>query len=231
MSLEVNRVEEKYLLTCLQAKQLRNRLKNVLPGDAFNGYKPYPVRSVYFDSYYDDDYYDKLAGVQLRKKVRLRTYATGSDKAKLEIKQKDDANQCKRSLTVTRQEAEALIAGDHSFLKDREEEYARQLFYIFEKEVYRPKSLVEYRRVAFEGPANNIRITFDSDVRASEGCFDLFGEHTKALRPVQETNQVVLEVKYNHFLLSYIKDILATVDVPQESFSKYVVGRYYGLLG
>ena len=148
----------------------------------------------------------------------------------LELKQKNDSNQIKRSLTVTRQEAEALIAGDHSFLKDREEEYAEQLFYIFEKEVYRPKCLVEYKRVAFEGPANNIRITFDSEVHASEGCFDLFGDHTGEVRPVQETNQVVLEVKYNHFLLSYIKDILAGVDVPQESFSKYVAGRYYGLL-
>ncbi len=36
---------------------------------------------------------------------------------------------------------------------------------------------------------------------------------------------VVLEVKYNGFLLSYIKDILQEVDKTETSVSKYCLGR------
>ena len=37
------------------------------------------VRSLYFDSLEDSDYYDKLDGVMNRKKIRLRIYEAGSD--------------------------------------------------------------------------------------------------------------------------------------------------------
>ena len=42
------------------------------------------------------------------------------------------------------------------------------------EEVYRPKCIVKYSRLAFTVPTNDIRITLDSGVSAQEGQFNLF---------------------------------------------------------
>lgn len=111
---------------------------------------------------------------------------------------------------------------------EREEKLAQELYYIIRKEVYLPRCIVEYKRRAFSVPTNNIRITFDSEIKSTEGNFDLFSE-TLPLYPVESKNNVILEVKYNHFLLSYIKDALNMCEVTEESYSKYVKARAYGL--
>ena len=231
MSIEkdVSRVEKKYILSYRQAEQLFLKLKQVLPGDEINGYEAYMVRSLYFDSYHNDDYFDKLAGIKNRKKIRIRIYDFEDGKAKLELKQKDGENQRKRSLTISRQEAEMMSRGDYEFLLKREEKIAEDIYYIMLKETYRPKCIVEYKRRAFAIPTNNIRITLDSEIMTSEGNLDLYSKSKAMLLPVESKNTVILEVKYNHFLLIYIKDLLQVCDVPQESYSKYTTGRYYGL--
>lgn len=227
--LDVSRVEEKYVISKLEADRLFNKLKQILPGDDVNGYEAYKVRSLYFDSYYNDDYFDKLAGIKERKKIRIRIYDTSSETAKLELKQKSGENQRKQSLTITREEAKMLTKGNCEFLMDKENELAKEIYYIFKKEVYLPKCIVEYKRRAFAIPTNNIRITFDSEIASSEGNFDIFDPSLALMYPVESRNKVVLEVKYNHFLLSYIKDALKMCDATQESYSKYVTARKYGL--
>lgn len=227
---DVYRVEEKYILTKLQAEMLFSKLKNIIPGDEFNGNKPYLVRSLYFDSYYNDDYFDKLDGIQMRKKIRLRTYSADNETVKLEVKQKEGNNQRKRSLKISRENAKKMIGGDVEFLKEMDNELAESIYYIFQKEQYKPKCIVEYKRKAFQVPINNIRITFDYDICTSEGNVDLFSKDKSFLCPIERRDMVVLEVKYNNFLLSYIKDAISSaIDSPMESYSKYTKGRYYSL--
>lgn len=229
MELDVFRVEEKYVLTKLQAETLFSKLKQMLPGDEFNGYEPYRVRSLYFDSYYSDDYFDKLDGVLMRKKIRIRTYSADSDTVKLEVKQKEGVNQRKRSIKITRHQAEKMIKGDIAVLKEIDDDLAKDLYYIFLKEQYKPKTIVEYTRRAFRVTTNNIRITLDSDIDISEGNYNLFEKSDNFLVPIERRDIVVLEVKYNHFLLSYIKDVISSIDTTVESYSKYVKGRYFSL--
>lgn len=229
MELDVFRVEEKYVLTKLQAEKLFSKLKQMLPGDEFNGYEPYRVRSLYFDSYYNDDYFDKLDGVLMRKKIRIRTYSADSDTVKLEVKQKEGVNQRKRSIKITRHQAEKMIKGDVAVLKEIDDDLAKDLYYICLKEQYKPKTIVEYTRRAFRVPTNNIRITLDSDIDISEGNYNLFEKSDNFLVPIERRDIVVLEVKYNHFLLSYIKDVISSIDTTVESYSKYVKGRYFSL--
>ena len=70
--------------------------------DPHNGISGYPVRSLYFDTLDDRDFHEKAAGVELRRKLRLRSYDPAADFAMLEMKQKQGASQLKRSLRVTR---------------------------------------------------------------------------------------------------------------------------------
>ena len=45
------------------------------------------------------------------------------------------------------------------------------------------------------------------------------------MNPVMDRSQAVLEVKYNGFLLSYIKEMLRGVDQSELSVSKYGMSR------
>lgn len=227
--LDVSRVERKFVLTRAVAENLYAKLRKILPGDDFSGYQPYMVRSLYFDSYGNDDYADKMAGILERKKIRIRVYSPEDKKAKLELKQKSGDNQRKQSLTISREQAQDMIAGNYVFLLEMEGDLAKSIYYIMSKEVYRPKCIVSYTRRAFAVPTNNIRITFDSDIESSEGDFDLFSASSALTYTVDSKNMVVLEVKYNHFLLSYIKDALPMAEMTETSYSKYVISRKYGL--
>jgi len=97
----VNRVfreEKKYLISLPEALQACHRLAQVMHEDPHNGISGYPVRSLYFDTLDDRDFHEKAAGVELRRKLRLRCYDPAADFAMLEMKQKQGASQLKRSL-------------------------------------------------------------------------------------------------------------------------------------
>ena len=68
----VTRVEKKYLLDEAAVSGLYFRLQAAVPTDPMSGSAGYMVRSLYFDTLYDNDYYDKQNGLESRKKVRLR---------------------------------------------------------------------------------------------------------------------------------------------------------------
>ncbi|OON87189.1 hypothetical protein BXO88_04775 [Oribacterium sp. C9] len=222
--LSVARTERKFVIGKYQAEKIFNRLLKALPGDPFSGNDPYYVRSLYFDSYYNDDYFDKMDGIKNRKKIRIRIYNGSADVIKLELKQKSGDAQNKKSFTITKQQALNMTSGRFSFLLDTGNPDMEQIYYIMMKEVYRPKCLIEYERRAFAVPTNDIRITFDTDIRTSEGNLDLFTDRNY-FRPADTSDLVVLEVKYNHFLLSYIKDLLAMDYIDERSYSKYIAGR------
>jgi hypothetical protein len=77
---------------------------------------------------------------------------------------------------------------------------------------------------------NDIRITFDSEVESNEGYFDIFDKNL-CIYPVMPKDEVILEVKYNNFILSYIKDVIQCVDKTEMSNSKYCMARKYGMIG
>ncbi len=223
---DVLREEKKFLLDSAEALTLRNRLLPILHADEHNGADGYPVRSLYFDSLYDRDFQEKEDGVELRRKLRLRVYSPKADFALFEMKQKQGPYQRKRSLRLDRADAQALIAGDQSVLL-RGGDFGKECYAIMQSWVYRPKTIVEYDRFAFVAPENSIRITFDSAIRANEGHYDVF-DPALTLNSVLSPFAVVLEVKYNGFLLSHIKDALLPVQHSELSVSKYCMARQTG---
>lgn len=220
----VQRSERKFVIGKAQAERLFLRLRDALPGDPYAGYEPYHVRSLYFDSFWNGDYSDKLAGIRDRKKIRMRIYDENPDPIKFELKQKAGDMQQKHSFTVSRALAEELTRGEYRGLLREGIPELEQIYYVMVKEVYRPKCVVEYERRAFAVPTNDIRITFDTKIMTSEGNLDLFAPRS-FYRPADAEDLVVLEVKYNHFLLSYIKSLLASTQLDERSYSKYIAAR------
>lgn len=224
---QVLRKEKKFLLARREFYTLKGQLDRVLHGDPHNGASGYRVRSLYFDSIYDRDFNEKAEGVELRRKLRLRIYSPDSPTALLEMKQKQGELQRKRSLLLPRRDAEALAGGDPRCLlrcTGEQRQFALECYGLMTRLCYRPKAVVEYRRTAYIARENHIRITFDRDIAATESCCSLFSPHL-LMAPVLDPSAVVLEVKYNGFLLSYIQRLLNAADRPEVSVSKYCRAR------
>ena len=223
---EIFRQEKKYLLSLDQYYKLSHQLSQFLMEDKHNQGGGYQIRSLYFDTVDDKDFDDKVSGVELRRKIRLRTYMDIAEKqsAVLEMKQKQGELQKKRSLVVSKDEAKSLIQRNFSVLLKYEDDFAVECYSLMNSMCYMPRTVVDYQRKAFVAQGNNIRITFDHHIKATESNFDIFDENLLQY-PVWDPYVVVLEVKFNGFLLSYIKDALRDCGVGETSFSKYCLAR------
>lgn len=111
---QVLRNERKILIGTADFLSKKQQLLQFLHEDPHNGTEGYRIRSLYFDTEYDDDFFDKEFGMEVRKKLRLRLYDPDGDFAVLEMKQKQGELQRKRSLRLSREEAMRLISGDGS---------------------------------------------------------------------------------------------------------------------
>lgn len=107
---EVLRQEKKLFLSQTQMYQMRGQLARLMARDLHDTGDGYCVRSLYFDSLDDRDYFEKQAGVELRRKIRLRTYGPDTPFALLEMKQKQGVLQKKRSLRLEPAQAKLLSA-------------------------------------------------------------------------------------------------------------------------
>lgn len=221
---EVLRQEIKFLIDLPSYYQYSRRLQRLMQEDAHNCGDGYFIRSLYFDSLEDRDFQEKEDGVELRRKIRLRCYGAGMDFAMLEMKQKEGALQKKRSVRLSREESLRLLGGDYGVLLNCPEAFAQECYAVMETQCYRPRAVVEYRRAAFVAKENKIRVTFDHHVTATESNFNIFDPALDQY-PAQDPATVLLEVKYNGFLLSYIKDMLADCGANALSVSKYGLSR------
>lgn len=221
---KVLREEKKFLISVADFLKLSHKVEQVMLGDSHNGTHGYMIRSLYFDTPFDDDFFEKQAGVELRRKVRLRCYDPNSDFAMLELKQKQGVQQLKRSLRVSKTDGQRLIDGDYGVLLSYQEPFAAEMYALMQSRCYRPKTIVEYNRKAFIAKENKIRITFDNKIVSTESSFDLFNPNLN-MNPVLDPYDVVLEVKFNGFLLGYIKELINCTDKSELSVSKYVLAR------
>ncbi len=222
--LSVSRIEKKYVVGSKERFILQNYFAKILYLDPNNKTNGYLVRSLYFDTIFDNDYNDKLEGLEERQKIRLRIYDPLSDDVKLELKQKIGNFQFKRSLDINKQIAIKMIRGDISDLRSIKEPLAQEISYMMMSKVYRPKCIVQYQRYAFVYPANNIRITFDNKLEGTFTTQDFFSEKLNTV-PVFALERSIMEVKYDNFMLSYIKDIISNCNVAQTAASKYCLVR------
>lgn len=134
----VLRREEKYLMTLREALQCAARFEKVLTPDKFSKDGAYKIRSLYFDTADDRDFHDKLTEQNCRQKIRLRIYSPDDLHVKLELKQKENVYQKKRTLLITRADALALLEGRYSVLLNYDGPFAGEMFVLLTEGCYRP---------------------------------------------------------------------------------------------
>lgn len=222
------RHEYKHVINLLDYHTLRPRIHAIARLDPNAGADGrYYIRSLYFDDDNDRALREKLYGLPNREKFRIRLYNQSEAFIRLEKKSKLNGLCNKRSVQLTREQAEQIIAGDYAWMPSTNNalltEFYAKLFY----KRLRPKTLVDYWREAYLFPYGNVRITFDFDVRTglySTGLFD----KTISDFPTGEPGLLLLEVKYDNFLPDIIRDLIQTNTRRTGAFSKYAACRMYG---
>lgn len=222
--IEKYRREEKYIISVKDFYHLQGYLQCYLKRDENFGDRGYSVRSLYFDSYNDKDLFDVLNGQMEKRKIRIRTYSLDATMVKLEYKCKSGVDGIKKVVTISREEALSMTRGDYGFLITKGDPLAIKLYSRLKTGGYRPKILIEYNRKAYIYSSNNIRITFDSNLRASLITSAFFDDNV-AWQHIMEPGLGILEVKYNGFLLGHLKKAIESIDSLSTASSKYARSR------
>ncbi|MDR1778047.1 MAG: polyphosphate polymerase domain-containing protein [Desulfovibrio sp.] len=211
------RHERKYCLTRADAAVVRGRVVRMLKPDA-NAAGPYHISSLYFDDAHDTALHEKLNGVFMRDKWRLRWYNGNFGFIRLERKQKRGDLACKEHAAVSEAQFRRLRAGDISCAAEGNEPVWRAFYARHLLGVMRPVVTVEYDREAFSYAPGNVRITFDAGLRAA-------APGSSCSVAVDTDGLIIMELKYDGFLPAVAAGLLSGMQFTQLALSKYVMAR------
>lgn len=219
---EAFRHEQKYLISLKDKRLIRQRIRNIMALDKHVKQESYTIRSLYFDDYLNSAYEDKQAGVLIRKKYRIRIYNYTDQVIKLERKRKHGAYIYKEDAPLTKEEFYKILDGDYGFLLKSPHQLCREFYVECMANVLRPRTIVDYEREPWTLEAGTVRVTFDENIRAAVGSFDIFDANLPTLE-VLEPEKLVLEVKYTEFYPDIIKEIIPADATEYTAVSKYVL--------
>ena len=224
--LKAQRHELKYTISNLDRIILMDRLDHVIKRDKNCENQKYIITSVYFDDCKNTAFKEKIDGDSIRNKYRIRFYNNDTSFLKLERKSKVHQMTQKVSAILTPYEVKLIYAGDYEFLKDKKEDIFKDFYIKLSHGLIKPKVIVKYERVAFVHPVGNLRITLDSCVKTSNNQTNIFAKDISYV-PAMGADEVILEIKFNGVIPSYIKNIIQMGNITQSSSSKYVYSRKY----
>ena len=217
------RHEYKYLISAADAKLLKLRLKHIMQPDPHTGPSGrYTIRSLYFDDLAHSAFYEKADGICLRSKYRIRIYNYTLKSIKLEKKEKLGNLTRKTAQTIQRSDAKALQRREVPETLENGD-LLDELWLKIRSEGLRPMVLVDYDRTPFVCADGNTRITLDENLRTRPYCANLVASPA-AMMPVLEKGQVILEVKFDDFLPSYLADALRDIPKANLAISKFALG-------
>ena len=216
------RNEWKYFISLWEAEHLKRRLLPFMTPDAHAVNGKYMIRSLYFDDYWNTSYEEKLMGIEERQKWRIRIYNYSDARIKLERKKKRGSYIHKDSATLKRSEFDQIMQGDYAFLLHHRNLLYQEFYYECTVKLQRPKVIVDYEREPLIRQEGDVRITFDSDVRAALAGYDIFDPKLPTLAAL-EPDTLVLEVKFTEFLPGVIRELLPLDGLQFLAVSKYTL--------
>ena len=220
------RHEWKHEINYADMLTLRPRLSVVMNRDkhAVNG--AYQIRSLYFDNLSDKALREKIDGVNIREKFRIRYYNGDTSFIVLEKKSKINGLCAKESCQISADEAQKIVDGNLGWMPESGRPLCTELYAKMLSQGLKPKTIVDYTRDPFVFPAGNVRVTVDYNIRTGLFRTDFLNPKTLTL-PAGES-PIILEVKWD----AYLPDIVrAAVSLPGRrvtAFSKYEQCRLYG---
>ena len=205
---------------------IRQRLRAVAETDPHAVDGKYRVRSLYFDTPGDRALREKIDGADPREKFRIRCYNGDTSVIRLEKKARRGGLGAKFSAEVSAAETRKLIAGDLDWMLASGRPLVQELYCRMRYQGLRPKTIVDYTREPFLYRPGNVRVTFDYDIRTGLSCTDFLNPDCVTI-PAGDA-PILLEVKWDAYLPSVIRDAVQTGNLRATAFSKYAQCRIYG---
>lgn len=220
------RHEWKHVLNYADLLTLRHRLGAVMERDPHVIDGKYHIRSLYFDNPDDKALREKIDGVNVREKFRIRLYNWDTSLIKLEKKSKRNGLGTKYSANLTAEEAQKIVDGDLGWMMTSDKPLAKELYCKMRFQLLEPKTIVDYTREPFIFRPGNVRVTLDYDIRTGQERTDFLDPEVVTI-PAGDA-PILVEVKWDEFLPTIIKDAVTLPDRRVGSFSKYAQCRVYG---
>ena len=205
---------------------LRCRLGAVMDRDAHATDGTYRIRSLYFDNLADRALREKIDGVNCREKFRIRYYNDDSSLLLLEKKSKVNGLCAKVQESLSQEDTIRILQGDLTNLTGSGKPLLQELHQKMITQGLRPRTIVEYIREPFVYQPGNVRVTLDYDIHVGMSWGDFLKPDCAAV-PIRGRS-IILEVKWDAFLPSAIRDIVQVPSTHTSAFSKYAACRVYG---
>ncbi|MEG8946485.1 polyphosphate polymerase domain-containing protein [Rosettibacter firmus] len=231
----MQRIELKYLVPV----ELKEKLKeDIIPyfdydiHSALSTNKVYTVRSIYLDTPDLTSYHEKLSGLKIRNKFRIRGYNEFNEDVNvfLEIKRKNENYISKNRFPIRFSDVkEFLISQDLSKIVNHSIEYedrikaAKNFIFYYIGNNLQPVVNVIYEREAFECKfGSGLRVTFDMNLR----CFltnDIENLFSNQKTELIFNNYFILEIKLYKALPSWLRVVINKYNLKKEAISKYTL--------
>ena len=143
------RHEVKHEISNLDKLILRQRLSTVMTPDSHAKNGHYEIRSLYFDNPDDKALREKLDGVSIREKYRIRLYNNDPDILHLERKFKCGGLGNKESTPLTPNQAQSIANGDIRWMAASADEIVRRFYTRICSDRLAAKVIVDYTREPF----------------------------------------------------------------------------------
>ncbi|MDE6203802.1 MAG: polyphosphate polymerase domain-containing protein [Lachnospiraceae bacterium] len=205
---------------------LRPRLCAAMELDAHAIDGKYEVRSLYFDNLQDKALLEKINGINLREKFRLRYYNSNTSFILLEKKSKINGLCQKEQVRLSLEEVQAVISRKSDWIQAEDKPLLQELCFKMQSQGLKPKTIVDYTREAFVYAPGNVRVTLDYNIRT--GLFGTEFLDADCITIPTGYAPVILEVKWDEFLPSVIRDIVQLRGRQSTAFSKYAACRIFG---
>jgi hypothetical protein len=220
------RHEWKHILNMEDLLILRQRLPSIMESDPHAIDGKYHIRSLYFDNIDDKALREKIDGVNMREKFRIRLYNCDPSVIHLEKKSKRNGLGTKYSANLTAEEAQKIVDGDLEWMISSDRPLVQELYCKMGYQGLRPKTIVDYTREPFIYRPGNVRVTLDYDIRTGLHCTDFLNPDAVTI-PAGDA-PILIEVKWDEYLPSIIRDAVSMPDRRVSAFSKYAQCRVYG---
>ena len=220
------RHEWKFPINTADMLVLRQRLRAVMESDPHAVDGKYRIRSLYFDNLDDKALREKIDGVNLREKFRIRLYNCDPTVIHLEKKSKRGGLGTKFSADLSAGEAQKIANGELDWMLSSGRPLVQELYCKMRYQGLRPRTIVDYTREPYIFRPGNVRVTLDYDIRTGLDCTDFLNPEAVTI-PARDA-PILLEVKWDEFLPSVVRDAVSVPDRREGAFSKYAQCRVYG---
>lgn len=211
------RHEVKYRVPAEIYPELMKKMGGLLVPDL---YPESHVLSIYYDTENNDLISRSLSGPAYREKLRLRSYGIPGKNTMVfpELKKKYLGVVYKRRAMMPLCEAELFL--NRGIYAGEESQIVRELAYFRDFYHPQPKLFIGYDRKSFMGAEqNDLRITFDNDIRFREDHLSLLEGDEGT--PLDIGGDYLMEVKAQDAIPFAIVRTLSELGLYPDSFSKY----------